>query len=230
MRSKRRSESSIVAWRGRGSESRPTTHTLGRQVNRGRQRFLRSWASRTSAMTTMMRKRLWPTRTLRGSVLCVLSLSLLGVLMGPSPTEARPFAYVSGPLPGIVVVDTVTDSVVATVAAGGGGIAITPDGTRAYAGSGNNAVVVIDTASNTVIATVTVPAGIRGDGNIAITPNGTRAYVAGPEIGGPNTVSVIDTNPNSSTYNTGVGTVTVGSTPLGGGSTPDGGLAYVTNT
>src|SRR2546425_6334661 len=229
MRSKRRSESSIVAWRGRGSESRPTTHTLGRQVNRGRQRYLRSWPSRTSAMTTMMRKRLWP-RTLLGSVPCALSLSLLGALMGPSPTEARPFAYVSGPLPGIVVVDTVTDGVVATVAAGGGGIAIPPEGPRAYAGSGKNAVVVIDPASNPVIATVTVPAGIRGDGNIAITPNGTRAYVAGPEIGGPSTVSVIDTDPSSSTYNAVVATVTVGNTPFGVAVTPDGAFAYVTNS
>lgn len=63
------------------------------------------------------------------------------------------------------VIDTSSNTVVNTVGVGTGpsGIAITPDGTRAYVaiatntiGNGPGAVTVIDTSSNTVIATVPV--------------------------------------------------------------------------
>lgn len=182
----------------------------------------------------MTHKRSW-LKVLTGPVVGVLSLARLGVSLGPSPAEAQPFAYVSGGVSGLprtVVIDTATDAVVDMVAAGGGGIAITPDGTRAYVETGNNTVVVIDIPSNTVVDTVAVPAGIRGDGDIAITPDGTRAYVAGPDLVTA-TVSVIDTDPNSSTYNTVVATVTVVDTPNGApfglAVTPDGTFAYVTN-
>lgn len=171
-------------------------------------------------------------RILLGPTVCVLSLSLLGVLLAPA--NARPFAYVSGVVasgPGTVVIDTATDVVIATIAAGTGGMTITPDGTRAYVVSGNNAVAVIDTATNTVIATVTVNAGTRGDGGIAITPDGTGAYVGAPDHA-PAIVSVIDTDPASSTYNTVVATVDVApgiqAAPFGVAITPDSTRAYVT--
>jgi YVTN family beta-propeller protein len=60
--------------------------------------------------------------------------------------------------------------VVATVGVGDfpRGVAISPDGSRAYVGNqGSNSVSVIDTASNTVIATVAVGVGPVG---VAITP------------------------------------------------------------
>jgi YVTN family beta-propeller protein len=74
------------------------------------------------------------------------------------------------------------------------GIAITPDGTRAYVTNANgNSISVINTATNTVITTIFVPLDVR---DIAITPDGTRAYVPGEE-GGTNAVLVIDTGTNT---------------------------------
>ncbi|MDV6278311.1 YncE family protein [Rhodococcus erythropolis] len=70
------------------------------------------------------------------------------------------------------------------------GVAITPNGTRAYvANGGGNSVSVIDTATNTMIGNP-IPIGTNPRG-IAITPNGTRAYVTN---GGDNTMSVISIN------------------------------------
>uniref|UniRef100_UPI000A96E89D YncE family protein n=1 Tax=Rhodococcus marinonascens TaxID=38311 RepID=UPI000A96E89D len=66
------------------------------------------------------------------------------------------------------------------------GVAVTPDGTRAYVTNvGDGTVSVIDTATNTVVETVPVGAAPQG---VAITPDGSRAYVANL---GDNTVSVI---------------------------------------
>jgi YVTN family beta-propeller protein len=57
------------------------------------------------------------------------------------------------------VIDTASNTVVATIPVGQipQGVAITPDGTRAYVTNGvDNTVSVIDTASNTVVATIPV--------------------------------------------------------------------------
>src|SRR5262244_2845507 len=64
-----------------------------------------------------------------------LSLGLLGVMLGSTPAEAKPFAYVTNSASNTVsVIDTATNTVVATVPVGSVplGVAITPDGTRAY--------------------------------------------------------------------------------------------------
>ena len=105
-------------------------------------------------------------------------------------------AYVTSPGGGTVsVIDTATNTVAATISLGTNlnpfGVAITPDGTRAYVTISfpNNFVSVIDTATNTVVATI--PVGVAPSG-IAITPDGTRAYVTNS---GSDTVSVIDTRP-----------------------------------
>ena len=100
------------------------------------------------------------------------------------------------------MIDTASNTVVATVGVGAGptAVAITPDGTRVYVTTGD-AVSVIDATSNTVVATV----GVSGLG-VAITPDGTRAYVA---TFGP--VSVIDTATN-----------TVVATVVTGGLAPEG--------
>ncbi|WP_407695990.1 YncE family protein, partial [Sphaerimonospora thailandensis] len=85
------------------------------------------------------------------------------------------------------------------------GVAITPDGNRAYVTNfftGN--VSVINTATNTVTTTVPVGAGPAG---VAITPGGNRAYVTNF---GSNNVSVINTATNTVTT-----TVPVGNRPLG---------------
>ncbi|PYX60268.1 MAG: hypothetical protein DMG76_03360, partial [Acidobacteria bacterium] len=91
------------------------------------------------------------------------------------------------------------------------GVAITPDGTRAYVTINfpNNVVAVIDTATNTVLATIPVGVGPIG---VAITPDGARAYVTNDDS---NTVSVIDT-----ATNTLVATVPVGVRPVAVAITP----------
>ncbi len=96
-----------------------------------------------------------------------------------SPPPAQFFAYVTNSNSSSVsVIDTASNSVVATVGVGGRpiGIGITPDGSRAYvANSNSNSVSVIDTATNSVVATVGVGSYPQG---LAITPDGSRAYVA----------------------------------------------------
>ncbi|WP_423743104.1 YncE family protein, partial [Bacillus cereus] len=68
------------------------------------------------------------------------------------------------------------------------GIAITPDGTRAYVTNGSaDTISVIDTSINAVIGSP-IPVGDAPRG-IAITPNGTRAYVVNQF---DNTISVIN--------------------------------------
>src|SRR5436309_15974218 len=98
------------------------------------------------------------------------------------------------------------------------GVAITPDGTRAYVTNGfSNSVSVIDTASNTVVTTVALGTCAGG---VAITPDGTRAYVTNCS----DSILVINT-----ASNTVVATVGVGSFPVGVAITPDEGRAYVPN-
>jgi len=74
------------------------------------------------------------------------------------------------------VIDTASNTVVATIGVGSFpvGVAITPNGAFAYVANFNsNSVSVISTVTNTVTATVAVGL-VRG---LAITPNGARAYV-----------------------------------------------------
>jgi YVTN family beta-propeller protein len=119
----------------------------------------------------------------------------------------------------VSVIDTVANTVVATVGVGGNpiGIAVTPDGKHAYvANQVSNNVSVIATATNTVMATVPVGFGPTG---IAVTPDGKRAYVTASA----DTVSVIDT-----TTNTVVATIVVGFfNSINIAITPDGKHAYV---
>jgi YVTN family beta-propeller protein len=84
------------------------------------------------------------------------------------------------------------------------GIAITPNGARAYVTNfADNTVSVIDTASNTVVGSpISVGSGPAG---VAITPNDLSAYVANFVS---NTVSVIDT-----ATNTVITTILVGQRP-----------------
>jgi YVTN family beta-propeller protein len=70
----------------------------------------------------------------------------------------------------VSVIDTATNTVVATIPVGVGpdGAAITPDGTRAYVtNDDSDTVSVIDTTTNTVVATI--PVGV-GPVAVAITP------------------------------------------------------------
>lgn len=117
------------------------------------------------------------------------------------------------------MIDTATNTVIATVAVGRApeGIDITPDGAFAYVANAlSNTVSVLDTATNTVVATIP---GFILPRWIAITPNGAFAYVTN---GDGSTVAVIDTATNTVTA-----TIQVGSEPRRIDITPDGAFAYV---
>ena len=120
----------------------------------------------------------------------------------------------------ISVIDTVTNTVIATVNVGFNplGVTVNPSGTKVYVANEDGTVSVIDTSTNTV--TDSVPVGHLPYG-IAINPAGTRVYVVNL---GDNTVSVIDT-----ATNTVAATVSVGDNPIGVAFTPDGLNVYVTN-
>jgi YVTN family beta-propeller protein len=108
-------------------------------------------------------------------------------------------------IPGTVaVIDTAANTVIATIVAGNSsiGIALTPDGSKAYVTNGlSNNVAVIDTATNTVTATVTVGSHPFG---VSVTPDGSKVFVAN-EDSQPGSVSVIDTATNTVTATIPVG-------------------------
>jgi len=139
-----------------------------------------------------------------------------GIAFSARPAEAAPFAYVANSTGNSVsAIDTATNTVVGSPIPVGSqptGVAVTPDGIRAYVTDrGVASVSVIATATNALLATVTV--GLQPIG-VAVTPDGTRVYVANRSS---NTVSVIAT----ATDNV-VATVKVGSAPFGVAVTPDG--------
>jgi len=103
-----------------------------------------------------------------GGFMALFAIMLvMGLELMASPAEGAPFAYVTNHDSRTVsVIDTATNTVVATVPVGLGfpnGVAVTPDGKHAYVAIGTPSLVpssvsVIDTATNTVVATV--PVGI----------------------------------------------------------------------
>ncbi|MGH6840231.1 MAG: choice-of-anchor tandem repeat GloVer-containing protein, partial [Methylocella sp.] len=147
---------------------------------------------------------------------CGVVFKLTGTGFVPPP------AYVTNTGSNTVsVLDTVTNTVAATVTVGVNpkGVAVTPDGQHAYVTNlSGGTVSVLATPTNTVAATV--PVGLKPKG-VAVTPNGTHAYVTNS---GSGTVSVIKTSTN-----TVVATVGVGTTPFGVAVTPEGTHAYVAN-
>lgn len=142
-------------------------------------------------------------------------------LLGLNIAAAQPYVYVANyDSNNISVIDTASNTVVSTVPVGSnsGGVAITPDGTRAYVTYyTSNKVWVIDTATNTVVATVSVRGGLPTA--VAFTPDGTRAYVTS---GSSDYVSVIDTASSSVVMTIGVEHLTSFVA-----ITPDGAYAYL---
>ena len=135
---------------------------------------------------------------------CWLALSALL----PVSAVAAPFAYITNAdSDNVSVIDTATDTVVATIPVGAGptGVAVNAAGTRVYVsntGSGN--VSVINTATHTVTATVPVGVGPIG---VAVNPAGTRVYVANLFS---QSLSVIDTTTNAIVANVAMGTFVLG--------------------
>jgi DNA-binding beta-propeller fold protein YncE len=141
-------------------------------------------------MTTRLENpRRWPTLqdepAVRGAGLTLLVA--LATVLAAGRADATPFAYI-GSGTNVDVVDTATNTVVATVPVGTtcGGVAVSPDGAHVYLTCNSGALRVIDTTSNTA----TQSAGIfsHTPTAIAVHPNGTRVYV----VDGPD-VRVIDT-------------------------------------
>jgi len=133
------------------------------------------------------------------------------------------FAYIAdNEFNTVSVINTTTDSVVATIPVGKApfAVSVSPDGTRAYVCNWNsNNVSVINTATNAVITSIAV--GDQPFG-IVVSPNGTRAYVADNVS---NSVSVINT-----TTNVVISTITVGPAPYGICISPDGSSVYIANS
>jgi len=121
----------------------------------------------------------------------------------------------------VSVINTSTNTVVATISAGSAPtiVAITPNGLYAYVTNQlSNNVSVINTSTNTVVSTISVGTGPIG---VAITPNGLYAYVTNE---GSANVSVINTSTN-----TVVTTISAGTYPYAIAITPNGLYAYVAN-
>lgn len=130
----------------------------------------------------------------------IASLIALSVL-GTGGAAAEPFVYVTHDLDvgvngSVTVIDAATNSVVTTITVQESprGIALTPDGTRAYVTNRfSDSISVIDTSTNAV--TSTIP-GVPEPLPIVVSPDGARAYVG--SIGGPSDdIFVIDLATNS---------------------------------
>jgi len=131
------------------------------------------------------------TNAVVGSITVCTDFTCSPVIPAVTPNGAR--VYVTNISQGTVsVIDTLTNTVVDTITVGERplGIAITPDGTRAYVANNSGTISVIDTSANAVIATIPdtdLPLGV------AITPDGARAYVSNAA----GSISVVDISTNT---------------------------------
>src|SRR4029077_19737998 len=133
----------------------------------------------------------------------------------------------------VEVIDTASNSLTATITIGNlpvgqtpgvllAGIAISPDGSRAYVSNAvGNQIWAIDTVSNQVVAAI--PTAVLGFAGVSITPDESRLYAA--SIGNPSVVDVIDTKTDAV-----VTSISLPSSepPTQIRVTPDGSHAYVT--
>jgi YVTN family beta-propeller protein len=156
--------------------------------------------------------------------LSYVAFVLYWIATGSTLAQAQPFAYVTNVGSNTAsVIDTATNTVVATVPVGIApfGVAVTPNGAFAYVTNFlSHTVSVIDTATNSVVATV--PVSITPFG-VAVTPNGAFAYVTNANA---DIVSVIHTATNTVVAIVPVG---AGATPIAVVITPNGAFAYVAN-
>lgn len=132
---------------------------------------------------------------------------------------------------GIVEIDLTTVSTVAILPpVQAYHLAITPNGSRIYVASGQDAtngfygVIVVDTAANSVVAEIPF-----GDGcSIAMAPDGAKVYIG---RNSDNDVLVLDTSTNTVTTRIPLGTPGGHAGPCGGAAiSPDGGHVYFTHS
>jgi YVTN family beta-propeller protein len=143
--------------------------------------------------------------------------------IGSTPGHAQKAYIPSGEnVQAVTVIDTTTDTVLATLPAGSipTGVAVKPDGSKAYVtNDGESSTTVIDGVNNTVLKTITGTGGIGA----AVSPDGTKVYTSGQITNTLSGVAVIDT-----TSDTVIATIpiTAGESTVDAIS-PDGGTLYV---
>jgi YVTN family beta-propeller protein len=107
------------------------------------------------------------------------TLSMQGFYLAVSPGGKE--VYVTDGLQGISIIDTATNQVhlhAIPTPAGGGEIALTPDGQTAYVGTFSYTVQAIDLANGNVKATIPLPSA-RGVGSyLTIGPSGKRLFIS----------------------------------------------------
>jgi YVTN family beta-propeller protein len=188
------------------------------------------------------------------NVVSLLGLSLILVSCGGGRSPATPaIIYVAqAQSHSLAVINVPADKTVASIQIGNSsfgsptttpsyptGVAVTPDGSRAYVTDASASVWVVNAGSNSVIGKIAAGSYPRA---IAITADGKSAYVTSITCGAPScpdnlpvlaSVEVIDTASNSLTA-----TVTIGNVPLvntpgallsGIAISPDGTRVYASN-
>jgi YVTN family beta-propeller protein len=157
-------------------------------------------------------------------MLGLLATFVVSCLLGSAQTFAEN-AYITNSGDGTVsVINTETNTVIATIPCGGcgGGMAVSPDGSKVYIANSSNSVSIIATGTNTVVATIPVGSSPSG---VAVAPDGSKVYVTNTGNGeSPGTVSVIAT-----ATDTVIATIPVGFGPTGIAVTPEGSKVYVAN-
>ncbi len=133
-----------------------------------------------------------PSRNIRSAVSVAIVLLVAVPLTASAQSAAYgALAYVpnAGSPGSVSVIDTATGNTISTIATGPpSGVAITPDGTRAYVVT-DGEIKVIDTSNQSIVATITCQCTSYG---AAISPyGGGRLYV-----GSGNDVKVINTGTN----------------------------------
>lgn len=137
---------------------------------------------------------------------------------------AAPFAYIAdrdSVAPGISVIDTASNSLVARIPVAAHNVVVSPDGGFIYASTGTG-VSVISAATNAVVATVPVGPSMQ---RVAISPDGAFVYATGGQgYADQGYVSVISTATRQVTA-----TVPVEYAPVAIEVSPDGAFVYVAN-
>ena len=146
-----------------------------------------------------------------------------GLAVSPDGTRVYvQFQFDSG---GIAVIDTATNTPLRKISlsANGSRIAVTPDGRRAYTVEWNNSVLVLDLVNNVQVKTIPI---IGGGHWVGISPDGKRLLVGE----GSSNSQVIDTDPQSPTYETVIAALPGGTGYTGVTFSPYGHEAYATGS